>query len=78
MTDFASMFESHAPNLTMSERAIYVLAGLGLAASAAKPRPNPMLNAFALAGGAYLAWRGTVGYCPAKAALFGNQTHLIG
>ncbi|MDB5641395.1 MAG: hypothetical protein JWN07_712 [Hyphomicrobiales bacterium] len=71
------MFQSHSPNLTTGERAIYILGGLGLAAMAAKPRPNPALNALALAGGAYLAWRGAEGYCPIKSALIGDDTHLM-
>ncbi|MBX9758249.1 MAG: DUF2892 domain-containing protein [Beijerinckiaceae bacterium] len=57
-------------NLTGSQRAIYMLAGLGLAAAGVKPRPNPLLNILALASGAYLAWRGYEGSCPVKAALF--------
>lgn len=57
-------------NLTTSQRAIYMLAGLGLAASSVKPRPNPILNVLALASGAYLAWRGYEGSCPVKSALF--------
>lgn len=57
------------PNLSTTERGAYMLAGLGLAAAAAKPRPNPLLNILALAGGSYLAWRGYVGQCPVKAAL---------
>ena len=61
-------------NLTASQRAIYVLAGLGLAAAGVKPRPNPFLNVLALASGAYLAWRGYEGSCPVKAALF-DDTH---
>lgn len=56
-------------NLTGSQRAMYVMAGLGLAAASVKPRPNPLLNVLALASGAYLAWRGYEGYCPIKAAL---------
>lgn len=56
-------------NLTASQRAIYVIAGLGLAAAGVKPRPNPLLNVLALASGAYLAWRGYEGSCPVKAAL---------
>ena len=71
------MFQSHSPNLSTGERAMYVLGGLGLAAAAAKPRPNPLLNALALAGGVYLAWRGAEGYCPVKSALFGDDTHLL-
>lgn len=59
------------PNLSTTERSVYMLAGLGLAAAAAKPRPNPLLNILALAGGSYLAWRGYVGQCPVKAALTG-------
>ena len=57
--------------LTPIERTIYIVAGLGLAAAGAKPRPNPLLNVIALAGGSYLAWRGYVGTCPVKAALYG-------
>ncbi|MBQ0821129.1 DUF2892 domain-containing protein [Microvirga terrae] len=60
------------PNLSTVERGAYMLAGLGLAAAAAKPRPNPLLNILALAGGSYLAWRGYVGNCPVKAALTGT------
>ena len=56
-------------NLTGSQRAMYVMAGLGLAAASVKPRPNPLLNVLALASGAYLAWRGYEGQCPVKAAL---------
>ena len=61
------------PNLSTIERGTYMLAGLGLAAAAAKPRPNPMLNILALLGGSYLAWRGYVGNCPIKAALTGSH-----
>ncbi|WP_343039337.1 YgaP-like transmembrane domain [Microvirga makkahensis] len=61
------------PNLSTTERGVYMLAGLGLAAAAAKPRPNPLLNVLALAGGSYLAWRGYVGSCPVKAALMGSH-----
>jgi hypothetical protein len=57
------------PNLSTTERALYIVAGLGLAAAGAKPRPNPLLNLLALAGGAFIAWRGYVGQCPVKAAL---------
>jgi hypothetical protein len=61
------------PNLSTTERGIYMIAGLGLAAAAAKPRPNPLLNVLALAGGSYLAWRGYVSNCPVKAALMGSD-----
>jgi hypothetical protein len=58
-------------NLTSSQRALYVVAELGLVASGVTPRPNPLLSVPALASGAYLAWRGYEGECPVKAALFG-------
>ena len=58
-------------NLSAKERAIYVTAGLGLAAAGARPRRNPLLNVLALAGGAYLAWSGYQGHCAVKAALVG-------
>jgi hypothetical protein len=58
------------PNLSMTQRGLYIAIGLGLAAAAAKPRPNPLLNVIALAGGAYLALSGQQGRCPVKAALF--------
>ena len=64
----ASVLEGK-PNLTFEERAAYVAVGLGLAAAGAKPRPNPILNVIALAGGAYIAWSGYKGHCPVKAAL---------
>jgi hypothetical protein len=60
-------------NLTTSERAAYIVAGLGLAAAGVKPRPNPLLNMAALLGGAYLAWRGYLGSCPVKAMLMGPE-----
>lgn len=56
-------------NLSAKERAISVVAGLGLAAVGTKPRPNPILNVVALIGGAYLAVRGATGRCPIKQAL---------
>ncbi|HWL79359.1 MAG TPA: hypothetical protein VNR89_00260 [Roseomonas sp.] len=55
--------------LSSGERALYVVAGLVMAAAAAKPRPNPLLNVLALGAGAYLAWRGAEGSCPVKAML---------
>lgn len=60
-------------NLSTTERGVYMLAGLGLAAAAAKPRPNALLNILALAGGSYLAWRGYAGNCPIKAVLTGSH-----
>ncbi len=41
------------PNLSLTQRGLYIAAGLGLAAAGAQPRPNPLLNVVALAGGAY-------------------------
>ncbi|WP_237479634.1 YgaP-like transmembrane domain [Lichenibacterium dinghuense] len=63
------MTRDPAGELSMKERAISTGIGLFLAASAAKPRPNKVLSVLALLGGAALAYRGTTGYCPAKAAL---------
>ena len=62
-----------AGNLSVKERAISTGIGLFLAASAAKPRPNKVLSLLALFGGAALAYRGTTGYCHAKAALAGRR-----
>lgn len=69
--------ELDGAQLTAAERAAYIIAGLGLAAAGAKPRPNPLLNIVALAGGSYLAWRGYVGTCPIKALLYG-PSHGVG
>ena len=63
-------------NLSMTQRGIYVTAGLGLAAAAAQPRPNPLLNVLALAGGAYLALSGYFGRSPVKAAVLDNRSDL--
>ena len=71
------LVSSHESNLSTGERVAYVVGGLGLAAAAAKPRPNMFLNVIALAAGSYLAWRGAEGYCPVKAALVGNDTHFV-
>jgi len=62
-----ALFEGEQ-NLSTPERAIYIAAGLGLAAAGAKPRPNLLLNVLALSGGAFIVWAGYVG-CPVKAAL---------
>lgn len=70
--DMGSVMDGE-PNLSTVERGAYMIAGLGLAAAAAKPRPNPLLNIVALLGGSYLAWRGYVGNCPVKAALMGSN-----
>jgi hypothetical protein len=68
MSNALSVFQG-PQNLSAAERAISVIAGLGLAAAATKPRPNPVLNIAALLGGAYLAIRGATGRCPIKQAL---------
>jgi uncharacterized membrane protein len=64
-------------NLSATERAISVILGLGLAAAATKPRPNPILNVAALLGGAYLAMRGATGRCPIKQALLPGAEELV-
>jgi uncharacterized membrane protein len=68
MPNALSIFQGRQ-NLSPKERAISVIAGLGLAAAGTKPRPNPLLNVVALLGGAYLAVRGATGRCPIKQAL---------
>ena len=74
MANGLSLFEGE-PNLSMQERAISVVAGLGLAAAGVKPRPNPLLNVVALLGGAFLAYRGATGHDPFNIALLGTSTH---
>lgn len=59
----------HQQNISMGERSLSVVGGLAMAAAAATPRPNPLLNVLALAVGSYLAYRGATGYCPIKAQL---------
>ena len=54
-------------NMSMTERAVSVALGLGLAAASIR-RPNAIGFA-ALLGGAALAVRGAYGHCPVKAAL---------
>jgi hypothetical protein len=54
-------------NLSMTERALSVALGIGLAAASIR-RPNALGLAALLAGSA-LAVRGVYGYCPVKAAL---------
>jgi hypothetical protein len=68
-SDLLDPFFGGERNLSMTERGLYVAAGLGLAAAAATPRPNPLLNVLALAGGAYLVLSGYQGHCPVRAAL---------
>ena len=62
-------FPAHGGHIEMPERVISVMAGLALAAAAAKPRPNVVLSMLALGAGVFLAYRGATGYCPARAAL---------
>jgi hypothetical protein len=59
-------------NLGMGERGLYLTVGLGLAAAGATPRPNPLLNVLALAGGAYLVASGYYGRCPVRSAITGG------
>ncbi len=74
-TDLLDTVFGGEPNLSLTQRSTYVVLGLGLAAAATQPRPNPLLNVLALVGGSYLALSGYMGRCPAKAALFdGNMT----
>lgn len=63
-------------NLSMAERAAYMAVGLGIAAAGAKPRPNPLMNILALAGGSFIAWSGYRGYCPVKATIAGDHGDL--
>jgi uncharacterized membrane protein len=55
--------------LSTTERLWSAVAGLVLAATAAKPRPNMVLSVLALGTGTALAYRASTGYCPLKAAL---------
>ncbi len=70
--DAATVSPGH---LTAGQSGLYIVGGLLLAAAGAKPRPNLILNIAALAVGGYLAWRGAVGYCPAKAVLLPQLPH---
>ncbi len=74
-TDILDPLFGGKPNLSLTQRAMYVGIGLGLAAAGTQPRPNPLLNVLALAGGAYLAWSGYQGHCPVKAALIDEGGH---
>ena len=69
MSSALPAFPAHNGHLEMPERVISVVAGLALAAAAAKPRPNMLLSVLALGAGVFLAYRGATGYCPARAAL---------
>ena len=69
MVSVPTTTHSEAGVLSTGERGAYLLAGLTLAAAGAKPRPNMLLSILALGAGAYMAWRGSTGYCPVKAAL---------
>ena len=68
--DHGITHSSHSPGeLSTSQRGIYLLGGLVMAAAGAKPRPNLLLNVVALGADAYLAWRGVEGSCPVKAMI---------
>ena len=73
MAQFAQSLFSGEQNLSFKERALYVAGGLSLAAAGAQPRPNPLLNVLAIAGGAYFAWSGYQGRCPVKAAFLDDS-----
>ena len=76
VTSTVSSFMSGPRNLSTTERAVYMAVGLGIAAAAVKPRPNPLLNVLALVGGALVAWSGYNGHCAVKAALVdGSGSH---
>ena len=68
------MSQSEGGELSMPERAVSVVAGLALAAVAAKPRPNVTLSILALAAGSFLAYRGATGFCPIRQTL-DNRTN---
>src|SRR4051812_7263441 len=76
MSNALSIFQG-PQNLSAAERTISIIAGLGLAAAGAKPRPNPILNVAALLGGAYLAVRGATGRCPVKQALHSRSMRMV-
>lgn len=76
MPNALSLF-SGSRNLSSKERALSVIAGLGLAAAGTQPRPNPILNVLALLGGAYLAIRGATGRCPVKQAIQSGRMRMI-
>ena len=62
---------SSAGALSLEQRAFYIVGGLMLAAAGVRPRPNKLLSLAAFGIGAYLAWRGTQGSDPVKAAITG-------
>ena len=64
-----SELRSGNADLSIGERFISIVAGLFLASTSVKPRPNMFLNLLALTAGSYLAYRGATGHCPVKAAL---------
>jgi hypothetical protein len=66
MAQSLSFFDESSQNLSTKERVISAILGLGLAAAATKPRPNPWLSVAALISGSYLAIRGATGRDPLK------------
>lgn len=68
---------SSAATLSLEQRALYIAGGLVLAAAGARPRPNKLLSVVAFGLGAYLAWRGTQGSDPVKAAIAGTDMGAI-
>ncbi|WEK49971.1 MAG: DUF2892 domain-containing protein [Candidatus Kaistia colombiensis] len=63
------------PEISTEGRVVSVIAGLLLAASAVKPRPNRLLSVLALATGSYLAYRGATGHCPLTEAVRDHCRH---
>lgn len=68
---------SSAGALSVEQRAFYIVGGLLLAATGARPRPNKLLSVAAFGIGAYLAWRGAQGSDPLKAAIAGADAGAI-
>ena len=72
--DEAQHLFSGEANISFTERAVSVAAGLALAAVAAQPRPNKLLSLVALLAGSALAIRGATGHCAWK-ALMHDRAH---
>lgn len=68
---------SAAAVLSLEQRAFYIVGGLLFAAAGVRPRPNKLLSVAAFGIGAYLAWRGSQGSDPLKAAITGADTGAI-